>query len=39
MEEEGRENIRFMSVFNTDTCCGVDERKRYENHKCGRKSF
>ena len=24
-------NIRFNSVFNTDTRCRVDGRKRYEN--------
>ena len=35
MEKEsgGRlsENVRFKSVFNTDTRCSVDGRKRYEN--------
>ena len=43
MGEEWRENIKgynwFKSVFNTDTRCSVDERKRYGNDKCGRKSF
>ena len=33
-----KENIRFKSVFKTDTRCGVDGRKRYGNDKCGRKS-
>ena len=29
---EGEEKrIRFKSVFNTDTRCSVDGRKRYEN--------
>ena len=43
MEEEWRENIKeydwFKSVFNTDTRCSLDGRKRYRNDKCGRKSF
>ena len=32
-ESRGRlqENIRSNSVFNTDTRCSVDGRKRYEN--------
>ena len=25
-------NIRFKSIFNTDTRCSVDGRKPYENH-------
>ena len=39
MEEEWRENISFKSVFNTDTRCSVDGRKRYGNDKYGRESF
>ena len=34
-----QENIKFESVFNTDTRCTVDGRKRYGNDKWGRKSF
>ena len=37
--EKWRENIRFNSVFNTDTRCSADGQKRYGNDKCGRKSF
>ena len=35
MEGEKNENIRFTSVFNTDTRCSVDRQKRYGNDKCG----
>ena len=43
MEEEWRENLKeynwFKSIFNTDTRCSVDGRKRYGNDQCGRKYF
>ena len=29
----------MKNVFNTNTRCSVDGRKRYGNDKCGRKSF